>query len=85
MYMYLLQEREKSFRNRYWSSFFLHKAFNKGRTAEKEGIYCYEYVERWKGAENLFAYEKIIMPLNFRNVHWLLFVANVSERRIEYV
>jgi len=85
MYMYLLQQREKSFRNRFWSSFFLEKMFDAGRTAEREGIYCYEYVKRWKGAENLFTSRKVIMPLNYRNVHWLLFVANIFERRIEYV
>ena len=82
-YMILLQKREKSFDNIYCGTFVFEKMFETGRTAEREGIYSYAPVKRWKVPKNLFDCKIFFAPLNYRNVHWLLFVANISERQIE--
>jgi Ulp1 family protease len=85
--MYLLQERDKAscieqperLAIIFLTTFFLEKMFERG------GNYDYDLVRRWRGSDKFFASKKNIIPFNFNSRHWLLFVANISERRIEYV
>ena len=46
----------------------------------------YQGVRRWtkKAKVNLFDLDKVVIPVNRGNQHWVLCVVNVSQKRIEY-
>jgi sentrin-specific protease 1 len=51
----------------------------------KQG-YEYESVKRWsqKKGINIFAYEKVFVPVHVDDNHWCLLVINFKRKRIEY-
>jgi len=97
LYMRLLQERdtrlhaegkEKYPSCHFFNSFFLSKLY------KDTGSYDYESVRRWTAPGRLKAIgqtrksildcEKIIIPVNQSNVHWVLAVIDLKNKRFEY-
>ncbi|ETV88061.1 hypothetical protein, variant 1 [Aphanomyces astaci] len=77
----MLTERDASAHDRhlkshYFNSFFFAKV--------SEGGYNYVNVRRWTRKIDIFAMDKIFVPVNIRNVHWCLAVIFMQEKRIQY-
>jgi len=54
---------------------------------ENKNTFSYASVSRWANkvaGGNVFALDKLIIPVNINKVHWTLCVAHVQERRIQY-
>ncbi|OQR97074.1 SUMO protease [Achlya hypogyna] len=60
----------------FFNSFFFSKV--------SEGGYNFVNVRRWTRKIDLFAMDKIFIPVNIRNVHWCLAVIFMTEKRIQY-
>ena len=45
--------------------------------------YCFENVVKWTKSIDVFALDKIIIPVNDANVHWFLAVINFRKKRTE--
>ncbi|OQS00336.1 SUMO protease [Thraustotheca clavata] len=63
-------------KSHFFNSFFFSKV--------SEGGYNFINVRRWTRKIDLFAMDKIFIPVNIRNVHWCLAVIFMSEKRIQY-
>ena len=46
-------------------------------------IYTYDNVKRWT-KQNVFNFEKIFIPININNCHWVLIVILIKHKRILY-
>lgn len=82
-YMSLLQQRNekevlesnnKIPRCLFLSSFFYCKLLSRGQ-------YDYAAVKRWTRNIDVFNYDKIIIPLNIKNCHWILAVIDIQGKR----
>ncbi|GJD05669.1 Sentrin-specific protease 2 [Galdieria sulphuraria] len=80
-YMSLLQERnEKSICDNgyskclFLSSFFFIKLLSGGH-------YDYNAVRKWTHHVNVFEYDKVIIPINIKNCHWILAVIDIEGKR----
>jgi len=54
---------------------------------ENSDTYSYKYLKRWGkkvAGGNVFALDKLVIPVNITNSHWCLCVAHVKEKRIQY-
>ncbi|GJQ14138.1 hypothetical protein GpartN1_g5929.t1 [Galdieria partita] len=79
-YMSLLQERNERIvadnsypRCLFLSSFFFIKLLSGGH-------YDYAAVRRWTRHINIFEYDKIIIPINIKNCHWILAVIDIERK-----
>ncbi|KAF0687972.1 Aste57867_20353 [Aphanomyces stellatus] len=76
----MLGERDASLKrplkSHFFNSFFFAKV--------SEGGYNFVNVRRWTRKLDLFAMDKIFVPVNVRNVHWCLAVIFMQEKRIQY-
>uniref|UniRef100_K3WMB9 Ubiquitin-like protease family profile domain-containing protein n=1 Tax=Globisporangium ultimum (strain ATCC 200006 / CBS 805.95 / DAOM BR144) TaxID=431595 RepID=K3WMB9_GLOUD len=83
-YMQLLMERDERLvkdgtlekRSHFFNSFFYTKV--------SEGGYNFVNVRRWTRKIDLFAMDKIFVPVNISNTHWCMAVIFMSEKRIQY-
>eukprot|EP00949_MAST-11_sp_MAST-11-sp1_P004986 g4986.t1 len=91
--MKLLEERERRFvveekteKLRVWflNSFFFTKLLN-----EPRGNYCYANVRRWskRAKIDIFAphFRMMVIPINIRNTHWTLLVADFKKREVLFI
>lgn len=97
LYMRLLQERDTRLhaagkegypRCHFFNSFFLSKLY------KDTGTYDYESVRRWtvpgrlkavgQSRKSILDCDKIIIPVNQSNVHWVVAVINLQKKRFEY-
>ena len=97
LYMRLLQERDTRLhaegKEKYPSCHFLNSFFL-SKLYKDTGSYDYESVRRWTAPGRLKAIgqtrksildcEKIIIPVNQSNVHWVLAVIDLKNKRFEY-
>ncbi|ETW01166.1 hypothetical protein H310_06766 [Aphanomyces invadans] len=74
----MLTERDatRPVKSHFFNSFFFSKVSEDG--------YNYTNVRRWTRKVDLFAMDKIFVPVNIRNVHWCLAVIFMKEKRIQY-
>ncbi|CAI5739224.1 unnamed protein product [Hyaloperonospora brassicae] len=63
-------------RSHFFNSFFVTKVSENG--------YNYVNVRRWTRKIDLFAMDKIFMPVNVGNMHWCMAVIFMAEKRIQY-
>jgi Ulp1 family protease len=86
MWMNLLQQRDDEAvkasngtkaGSHYFSSFFLAKLLEKG-------TYTFANVKRWTKSFDIFAKDKVFMPVNINSTHWCMLVVYMQEKRIEY-
>ena len=85
-YMCMLKERDDALclahppRRPSWffNSFFIDKLL----IADKK--YTYANVKRWSKKFDVFAMEKIFMPVNLGNTHWTLLVVYIQRKEIHY-
>lgn len=85
-YMCMLQERDQNLcresngtrtPSHYFNSFFMSKLMENGQ-------YTYGNVKRWSKKFDVFAMDRIFMPINLNNSHWVMSVAYVQRREIHY-
>lgn len=90
--MALLQDRElerareagsSTPRTHFFNSFFYAKLYSTNRT------YDYNSVRRWTTTKKLGGYsvldcDRIVVPINQNNMHWVLSVINVKEQTVEH-
>jgi sentrin-specific protease 1 len=85
-YMCLLQERDDQLsaasngarkRSHYFNSFFITKLL-------ENGTYNYGNVKRWTKKFDVFAMDRVFMPVNLSNTHWTLAVAYIQKKEIHY-
>lgn len=85
-YMCLLQDRDQrlcaaSSGNRmpsyYFNSFFIAKLLENDQ-------YTYGNVKRWSKKFDAFAMDKIFMPINLNNTHWVMAVVHMQLKEIHY-
>lgn len=62
------------------SSFFFGKIFG----SDGKGPYSYKNVKRWSKKFDVFAMDKVFIPVNISNTHWALLVIYVQRKRIHY-
>jgi len=84
-YMDLLQDRDKKnskqgskITSHFFNTFFMEKMFN---SAQK---YNYENVMRWTKSFNVFEKDKVFIPINRSNNHWILIVVFIQQQKIIY-
>ncbi|ETL39177.1 hypothetical protein L916_09430 [Phytophthora nicotianae] len=63
-------------RSHFFNSFFYTKVSENG--------YNFINVRRWTRKIDLFAMDKIFMPVNVGNMHWCMAVIHMTEKRIQY-
>lgn len=63
-------------RSHFFNSFFFTKV--------SEGGYNFVNVRRWTRKIDIFAMDKIFVPVNVSNTHWCLAVIFMTEKRIQY-
>ena len=61
-----------------FTSYFMHKLLDVGGTKS----FTYKNVERFTKKEELFAFEKVAIPVNVENFHWIMLTADMLECRI---
>ena len=61
----------------FFSSFFMVKLLQNGK-------YTYPNVKRWSKKFDVFAKDKIFIPVNISNSHWTLLVVYVQRKEIHY-
>eukprot|EP01039_Chlorochromonas_danica_P002907 gene2907-3173_t len=84
-YMCMLQERDKALCEKYtgrkpshyFNSFFMTKL-------QEGGKYAYSQVRRWSRKFDVFALEKVFIPINIHNTHWTLAVVYMQEKKIVF-
>lgn len=85
-YMCMLQERDQKLCERsngsrkpsyYFNSFFVSKL-------TENGVYTYSNVKRWSKKIDVFAMDRIFMPVNISNSHWVMAVVFVTLKEIRY-
>ena len=84
-YMDLLQDRDQKnhrkgskINSHFFNTFFMEKMFN---SAQK---YNYENVMRWSKSFNVFEKDKVFIPINRNNNHWILIVIFIQQQKIIY-
>lgn len=68
---------EKRRTSHYFNSFFIAKMLENDK-------YAYSNIKRWSKKFDVFAKDKIFMPINIRNTHWTLAVVFVQKKEIHY-
>lgn len=63
------------------NSFFFTKLTKNWRLSEKE--IDYENAKRWVRKIDIFSYNKVLVPINIRNTHWILSCINNDENTID--
>lgn len=53
-------------------------------TQLKPGTYNYEEAKSFTRKFNIFAFEKVFVPVNIENIHWILIVISIPDKRISY-
>mmetsp|Transcript_60352 Transcript_60352/g.106070 ORF Transcript_60352/g.106070 Transcript_60352/m.106070 type:complete len:394 (-) Transcript_60352:70-1251(-) len=85
-YMCMLQERDQKLceasngqrmPSHYFNSFFISKLLENRQ-------YTYSNVKRWSKKFDVFAMDKIFMPVNLNNSHWVMAVVFVQKKEIHY-
>jgi sentrin-specific protease 1 len=85
-YMAMLQERDarlcsasKGTRlpSHYFNSFFMTKLLENGQ-------YNYGQVKRWSKKFDVFALDRVFIPINLNNTHWVMAVVYVQKKEIHY-
>lgn len=85
-YMAMLQDRDarlcaesKGTRlpSHYFNSFFLTKLMENGQ-------YNYAQVKRWSKKFDVFALNRVFIPINLSNTHWVMAVVYVQKKEIHY-
>jgi sentrin-specific protease 1 len=87
-YMNMLQERDLGLTEKaggevnrksshYFSSFFIDRLV-------ADGKYNYKNVQRWSRKFDVFSKDKIFMPINLSQTHWVMAVAFVQKKEIHY-
>jgi hypothetical protein len=61
----------------FFSSYFMAKLL-------EGGCYSYKRVKRWAKGVDMFAQDKIFVPINIQNNHWVLVVVYMQEKKIVY-
>ena len=72
-------------RSHFFKSFFITKLLNEG-SATNDGEYEYRNVKSWSQkvpGEDIFALDKIFVPINIGNMHWISAVIFMQKKRIE--
>ncbi len=46
----------------------------------EDGVYSYSNVRRWTSTLNVFALDKVIIPINDNNAHWFLAVVDFRKK-----
>ena len=64
-------------RSHYFNSFFISKLL-------EGGSYSYANVKRWSKKFDVFALDKVFMPINLHNTHWVMAVVHVVRKEIHY-
>lgn len=74
-------------RSHFFKSFFITKLLNEGHAnPDIEGTYEYRNVKRWSKkvpGKDIFKLDKIIIPINQGNAHWICGVIFMKEKRIQ--
>ena len=65
-----------------WRPGFLMKTQFYTRLTEKG--YDFEGVRKWEKQEDLLEYGKIIVPINFHDIHWALAIINLRDKLFQY-
>lgn len=85
-YMAMLQERDAGrcasgngtrLPSHYFSSFFMTKLLEGGK-------YDYARVRRWTKKVDVFALNKVFIPINLDNTHWVMAVVYVRQREVHF-
>lgn len=85
-YMCMLQERDQRLceasngqrtPSHYFNSFFVSKLLENSQ-------YTYSNVKRWSKKFDAFKMDKIFMPVNLNNTHWVMAVVFVQKKEIHY-
>ena len=64
--------------SRFFNSFFFSNLLENGSN------YNYENVKTWSKSFDIFASDKIFVPINIKNKHWSLIVAYMQQQKIQY-
>jgi sentrin-specific protease 1 len=85
-YMAMLQERDARLcsagdgtrlPSHYFNSFFMTKLLENGQ-------YNYGQVKRWSKKFDVFALDRVFIPINLNNTHWVMAVVYVQKKEIHY-
>jgi Ulp1 family protease len=85
-YMCMLQERDQQLvqqsngtrvASHYFNSFFYSKLTEGGR-------YNYGNVKRWSKKFDVFSLNKVFLPINLNNTHWVMAVVKITQHEIHY-
>jgi len=85
-YMCMLQERDQKLcaasngarlPSHYFNSFFIAKLLENGQ-------YTYNNVKRWSKKFDVFSMDRIFMPINLNNTHWVMSVVYIQRKEIHY-
>lgn len=85
-YMCMLQERDTKLcaesngqrrPSHYFNSFFMSKLLENGQ-------YNYAFVRRWSKKVDVFAMERVFIPINLNNTHWAMSVVYVQKKEVYY-
>ena len=85
-YMCMLQERDqklcaesknKRLPSHYFNSFFVSKLLENGQ-------YDYAKVRRWSKKFDVFTLDRVFMPINLNNTHWVMSVVYVQKKEVHY-
>ena len=68
-------------RSHFFSSIFISKLLEQPVSGPE---YSYNNVKNWTRNFDIFSMDKIVCPVNIRNVHWTLAVIHMRHRRIHY-
>jgi Ulp1 family protease len=84
-YMGMLKEKDSkensSETSFYFSTFFMTKLIEK---RNGQATYTYKNVERWTKKCNIFDMEKIFIPINIKNLHWVMVVIYMKTKEISF-
>jgi hypothetical protein len=50
-----------------------------------EGAYSYEAVAEWTSAVDILELDKILIPINVDNTHWIAAMVSMTEKYIQVV
>jgi len=85
-YMELLRARDERLfeesngtrrKSHYFNSFFMSKLL-------EGGVYCYGNVKRWSRKFDIFSMDRVFIPINLNNTHWVLAVVDITQKEIHY-
>ena len=55
-----------------------------GRLLNSNGLYTFKNVKRWSRKLSIFLLDKVFIPINVGNSHWVLLVAYIKLKKIKY-